>query len=233
MDIMDKWNTADWLENARDLVSWADSVPPDNSILLLLRHSHRVTLNTYDEMVNAGLTELGKKLSFQFGQHIPSHRSTRIFFSFVSRCYETAEEIRKALIERGATIDEFEPLATIVGPQNAKDVVWKNLEPDGNNVTEFVNWWANREFGDDMEPFDEYVQRLGEDTLRRIKDDPRGVFHIHITHDLCLMSAKRSILGRPLRKEDREPYLGGVGFQVGEDDIYFYNQGTTSKIPNW
>ena len=233
MDITDKWNTADWLENARDLVSWADSVPPENSILLLLRHSHRVTLNTYDEMVNAGLTELGKKLSFQFGQHVPSHRPTRIFFSFVSRCYETAEEIRKALIERGATIDEFEPLATIVGPQNPKDVVWKNLEPDGKNVTEFVNWWANREFGDDMEPFDEYVQRLREDTLERVRDDSRGVLHIHITHDLCLMSAKRAILERSLRKEDREPYLGGVGFQVGENDIYMYNQGRTSRITDW
>jgi broad specificity phosphatase PhoE len=184
-------------------------------------------------MVNAGLTELGKKLSFQFGRHIPSHRPTRIFFSFVSRCYETAEEIRKALIERDTTIDEFEPLATIVGPQNAKDVVWDKLEPDGKNVTEFVNWWASGEFGDNMETFDEYVQRLKEDTLERIKDDSRGVLHIHVTHDLCLMSAKRAILERPLRNEDREPYLGGIGFQIEENDINLYNQGKTTRIADW
>jgi hypothetical protein len=89
-----------------------------------------------------------------------------------------------------------------------------NLHPDGRNITDFVNTWVDGGFGNRMELFDDYSERLIEATVRRLISLKENIMHVHVTHDLAMMSTKRILLKRPLVPEDREPYLGGLGVTV-------------------
>jgi len=151
------------------------------------------------------------------GLFLRNDRPTHLFFSFVPRCYQTAEEIARGLKERGAEIEDMNPLAVLVMPEYTDETVWANLQPDGHNVHEFVNRWAEGEFGDKIQDFAEYTRVLVDETIGRLRRATRPVLHLHVTHDLALMAMKRALLGTPLRRGHREPYLGGLAVSIGED----------------
>lgn len=198
------------------------TVPESQPMMFLVRHSHRETLQNHDEMVSGGLTELGKQMSFELGKRIPRKSKMYIFTSFVPRCFETAEAIGEGFTHRGGEVIDIDPLPSLVGPQVIEREVWKNLHPDGRNVTDFVNTWVDGGFGKRVEPFEEYRSRLMDDTVNRLIQQSGNIVHIHVTHDLAMMSAKRILLNRPLKREDREPYLGGIGLTVSEAGAFLF-----------
>jgi len=205
-----EWDSLDWLSSARALVKWTNSINIDTPIALVVRHSHRATLADYAQMLSGGLTELGSRISFEMGRRLRIERPAGIFTSFVPRCSETAESIAKGFSDAGGRVLGIDSLDTLFSPEYSEEKIWENLQPDGRNVTEFVNKWADGLFGNGIESFDSFRSRLRSDTVTRLKAATEPVMHIHVTHDLALMSLKRSLLGRPLVVADREPYLGGI-----------------------
>ncbi|MFW9918810.1 MAG: histidine phosphatase family protein [Candidatus Thorarchaeota archaeon] len=216
------WLREEWLESARKLAKWASLTPSDSRVLLLVRHSHRETIEDHTAQLSTELTSLGCQMSTEFGRRIPSDRITRLFFSFVSRCFQTAEEISKGLRSNNAKIEEFDTLAILATPEIRDQSVWNELQPDGKNITDFVNRWAESEFGEKIEPIEEYEVRLKRDLIERLKDDKASALHIHVTHDLALMAAKRIFLERPVEWSDREPYLGGLGIVMNNGSSMLY-----------
>jgi broad specificity phosphatase PhoE len=218
---MNDWDYEEWTTSARELIDWAVAQDDNQPLMLLIRHSHRDTLMNHQEMLSEGLTEIGKRFSVEMGRRLPTSRRAHVFFSIVPRCYETAEAIAEGFSERGGEIIEMDPLPTLVRPEYTQQEVWKNLNPNGENVTEFVNRWADGEF-EGIEPFDEFKVRLMNDTLKRLLSLEEPQLHIHVTHDLSLMSAKRTFFDRALTLNDREPYLGGIGVTViGSTPVIF------------
>ncbi len=204
------WETEEWLNSVKDILEWISQIEPTQPLMLLLRHSHRETLQNHSEMVSGGLTELGKRMSFELGKRIPRERKMHIFTSFVPRCFETAESIAEGYSKNGGEVIDIDPLPSLVGPQIIDRDVWINLHPDGRNVTDFVNRWVNGNFGERMEPFDDYQKRLMADTIERLFKESEGIIHVHVTHDLAMMCTKRILLKRPLFETDRVPFLGGL-----------------------
>ena len=206
------------------------TIPQDQPLMFLVRHSHRETLQNHDEMVSGGLTELGKRTSFELGKRIPRKGKMHIFTSFVPRCFETAEAIAKGFTQQEGEVIDIDPLPSLVGPQVIEREVWKNLHPDGRNVTDFVNTWVDGGFGERMEEFGKYQDRLITDTVKRLTSVNENIMHVHVTHDLAMMSAKRMLLKRPLVPEDREPYLGGLAVTVAGSETLFNVAGVTLTI---
>jgi broad specificity phosphatase PhoE len=196
----------------------------------LVRHSHRETLRNHEDMLSGGLTELGKTMSKEMGRRIPTHRKAHLFFSIVPRCYETAEAISEGFIQAGGEVIDMDPLPTLVGPEYTDNTVWKNLNPNGDNVTEFVNQWASGEFEGRIESFNKFQERLIDDTLRRFASLKENQGHIHVTHDLALMCAKRALSGRILTEEDREPYLGGVAIASRNSNYSIFMTGEREQL---
>jgi broad specificity phosphatase PhoE len=192
------------------LVKWTNSIDIRKPVALVVRHSHRATLADYTQMLSGGLTELGKKTSFEIGRRLRVERPAYIFTSFVPRCSETADFIAKGFNDAGGRVFGIDSLDTLFSPEYSEEKIWENLQPDGRNVTEFVNKWASGLFGKGIESFDSFQSRLRSDIVSRLAVATDPVMHIHVTHDLSLMSLKRSLLGRPLVVADREPYLGGI-----------------------
>jgi len=204
------WDSLDWLSSARALVRWTNSIDIRKPVALVVRHSHRATLADYAQMLSGGLTELGKRTSFEIGRRLRVERPADIFTSFVPRCSETAESIAKGFSDAGGRVLGIDSLDTLFSPEYSEEKVWENLQSDGRNVTEFVNKWADGRFGNGIESFDSIRSRLRSDTVSRLTAATGPVMQIHVTHDLALMSLKRSLLRRPLVVTDREPYLGGI-----------------------
>jgi hypothetical protein len=93
-----------------------------------------------------------------------------------------------------------------------------------------VNTWVDGGFGKRMEEFADYKSRLMDDTIKRLSQEQGDVVHIHVTHDLAMMSAKRILLNRQLKLEDREPYLGGIGMTLIDSDATLYINGETMPL---
>lgn len=226
-----EWESTDWLSSARSLVQWVNERSTDNRTMLFLRHSHREIIPDHSVQFSTGLTDLGKQTSYEMGIRLPVSNPTRIFFSFIPRCYQTAEELSKAIKENAGDVIEFEPVAILVMPEFEDEKVWENLQPDGKNVTEFVNRWADGEFGDMIQDFEEYKNKLTDETLGRLMREETPVLHIHVSHDLGLMAMKRILLQRPVGPEDREPYLGGMCFTIDMNGLlYLFNSGNESPL---
>jgi broad specificity phosphatase PhoE len=228
---IDKWENIDWLTSARRLVEWVNQRSSDERFMIFLRHSEREVIEDHSEQFSTGLTEIGKQMSFEMGMRLPTDKPIRIFFSFVSRCYETVEELAKGLKENDGEIVEFESEPLLVMPEYSEESVWDNLQPDGENVTEFVNRWANGEFGDRIQYFEDYKLKLLKHTFGRLKEEKEPFMHVHVTHDLALMAIKRILLQRPIGYEDRESFQGGICCTIDkEGSFYLYNSGEETDL---
>ncbi len=216
------WGNEEWLDSARRLIEWVNTTDSDQSVMLLIRHSHREKIVDIEEILGKGLTELGKNMSLEMGLRFPTDRKARFWLSFVSRCYETAESMAAGFAQQGGEVIDMDALPTLVGPHVIDKEVWSELHPDGKNVTHFVNRWAEGGFGDRIEPFENYISRFMEDTVKKLISLEEPAIHIHVTHDLAMMAVKRMIFSRPLVNEDREPYLGGLGVKVEDSYALFF-----------
>ncbi|MFW9913718.1 MAG: histidine phosphatase family protein [Candidatus Thorarchaeota archaeon] len=224
------WLEYDWLESARNIVDWVSERPPNERIMIFLRHSHRNEIPDHSVQFSTGLTEIGKQMSYEMGKRLPVNRPIRIFFSFVPRCYETAEALANGLRVNGADIVEFEAIPILVMPEFDDEAVWENLQPDGKNVTQFVNRWADGEFGEMIESFKSYRGRLLEATIEKLRNENKSVMHIHVTHDLALMSIKRILLQRTIGNLDREPYQGGICISINRGVSHLYNSEEVTRL---
>ena len=224
------WDNQEWVHSAKQILEWMTTVPREQPLMFLVRHSHRETLQNHDEMVSGGLTELGKRMSFELGKRFPRMGKMHIYTSFIPRCFETAEAIAEGFTQQGGEVIDIDPLPPLVGPQVIEEEVWKNLHPDGRNVTDFVNTWVDGGFCDRMELFDDYRDRLMEATVTKLSSLKESIMHVHVTHDLAMMSAKRILLKRPLVMSDREPYLGGLGVTVTDSETILNVAGETLPI---
>ena len=219
------WENQDWIQRAKEVLAWMETIGKEQPLMFLVRHSHRETLQNHDEMVSGGLTELGKKMAVELGKRIPREGKMHIYTSFIPRCFETAEAIADGYTQRGGEVVDIDALPSLVGPQIVDEEVWKNLHPNGNNITDFVNMWADGRFGERMEPFVDYQHRLMDDTIKRLLSVNDSITHVHVTHDLALMSAKRILFKRALTFGDREPYLGGLGLTFSNSNPVLFVQG--------
>ncbi|MFW9963536.1 MAG: histidine phosphatase family protein [Candidatus Sifarchaeia archaeon] len=224
------WDTEEWLNSAKQILKWISSIEPEQPVMLLVRHSHRETLQNHEEMVSGGLTDIGKKMSFEMGKRIPRKGKMHIFTSFVPRCFETAEGIAEGFTEKGGEVIDIDPLPALVGPQVIDRDVWSNLHPDGKNVIDFVNGWVDGRFGERMEPFNDYQDRLMANTVERVIKERKKIIYVHVTHDLAMMCAKRIILKRPLLEKDREPFLGGLGLTLTKSGALIFVGGKELPI---
>jgi broad specificity phosphatase PhoE len=228
---MTEWNSLEWVKNARNLIEWVNSKSRDSKIMLVVRHSHREEIEDHSVQLSTELTDLGKQMSFEMGKKLPTGRPIHFFFSFVARCYQTAEEMASGFTEIGGNVLDMDPLPILVKPEIADESVWMNLQPDGRNITEFINNWADGQFGDKIEAFQQYQSRILKDTLVRILTIKKNEMHIHITHDLALMALKRILMKRAVEFEDREPFLGGFGVEVdSEGNVTYYSAGEEKII---
>ncbi len=229
----DEWENEDWLHSAKKLIQWTSETPVKSRVMLLVRHSHREVIEDNIDQLSTELTPLGFRMSTEMGKRLPTNRRTWFYFSFVTRCYQTADQMSKGILERGGIVEDMDALEVLVAPEVSDDRFWTALQPDGENITDFVNMWVEGEFGDMVEPFENYKERFLNDTIRKLQSSSDGSLHIHITHDLAMMAAKSILFGRLVEVSDREPFLGGIGVMMRNGKGSLYSSGKIYSLENF
>jgi broad specificity phosphatase PhoE len=227
----EKWQKQEWLSDARQLTSWANSQPLAHPILLAVRHSHRKSVRTVDEMVDRRITDLGHEMAREFGRRVPGDRRVVIRHSEIRRCRETAENLADGIRETGGKIRQLDELGILVGPRVQDAEIWSNVGDDGIDVAKFVNNYADGFYDESrIERFESYGKRIIEGTIGTLMAAQPGDLYIYVTHDAFLLMARRAYLGIAVVDADRPPYLGGWSLSRESRGIRLFERGITKDI---
>ena len=200
-------------------------------MILIVRHSHRETIDNLDQMMEMGLTPLGHRMAVEFGRRLPVGREVEILYSFVPRCQETAEAMAEGIRQSKGTVSLIEPSFLLVGPR-VDQSVWHEIGGEGGMIMGFTRDWVRGKYDKDrIEPFPEFRERLIDGTVGRITGKRENVLHVHVTHDNVMASSRPIFLGESALDGARPQYLGGFGIAVSERDMTFFDNGIEHRLP--
>jgi broad specificity phosphatase PhoE len=166
--------TQSWAANATQLLERIRDIDLSYPTFLMIRHSEREYPEDVREVLDAPLTDEGREGAREFGTALPLDSSsaarTRILYSPVERCVETAQYLAQGIEEReggGAVATSFEEAALFgirAGKQNFRDF----LVRDSNDI---MNHWVSGHYAPwQMEPSVYLSQRIA----RAWQDARRG-----------------------------------------------------------
>ena len=229
-NVEQEWDSQDWLDSAKELIRWSHSVSTEHPFMLVVRHSHREVIASYDDMVGRGLTALGHRMAREFGRRLPVGRRIQIFHSYVPRCSETAEDIAEGVRDSGGQVDLVQASDLLVGPRVIDPQLWQKIGKDGIWVIQFVEDWRRGAFTDkQIEPPEQFKKRVVRELIWRLKSAPTDSMHVHVTHDLFLVAARRILKTASVFSNYRPPYLGGFGVVLRPDRTIVFEAGRNEE----
>ncbi|MFX1376294.1 MAG: histidine phosphatase family protein [Promethearchaeota archaeon] len=227
------WEEAAWTEEARNLIKGLNKFPQDSKIILIIRHSHRKSINTQSEMAEMRLTPLGHEIAELFASKLPANKSIRVFYSPFQRCKETALDLLKGFRQisgQGTLKRDLKELYDIgVSP----DFFFKEITKYPQ-IQFLYRWVADLYSSENVIPFKNYCQNALEIILEENIDSPKNSIDIHVTHDLVILAYRLGWFG--LSPDGKWPsFLGGFAFTMNEDHILLLDTDKlrTIEIPYW
>ncbi|MHA2149748.1 MAG: histidine phosphatase family protein [Candidatus Thorarchaeota archaeon] len=218
-----EWNTIDWLEEARSLLDWLDTVD-SGPVLLMIRHSERLEDIDVPTTIRAELTKFGHELAVEFGRRIPKSWRTTIYHSPHIRTTQTAERISKGLQEEGGHLLDIERLNVLLGGRgDIEEIITLAYE---FSFDEFYRRWTRDEIPiETIEPIDGYLARLTQQVIGRFSEAGTNDLHIHVTHDIVIAASMRIYLDTSVDEGLLVPFLGGYGIAGTSDNFVGFKGG--------
>ena len=204
-----EWNTIGWLEEARSLLNWLNTLD-SGPVLLMVRHSERVADTDVHTTIKADLTDFGHKIALEFGRRLPKRWKTTIYYSPHIRTAQTAKEIAKGLQEKEDCLQELEELNVLLGGRGDIEKII-TLAYDISFDEFYWRWTRNEIPTDTIEPFDHYIQRLTQQVRSSFSTAGVNDLHIHVTHDIVVASSRSIYLDLPVSESPYVSYLAGYG----------------------
>ena len=188
--------------------------------LIVLRHSarHYDTDNPINEPF-MGLTEEGKRLSFDWGKALPPGRHLNFFSSFIGRCIETAYLMDKGYVTAGGATSH-NMIELTLSPFYVKDAL--RLFDEHIKGADFVTAWFNRDVpAEIIDPPEQVAVTMQNFWEKRFSDNTLADhLDICVTHDWNLYVLQWYFLGIPSEKREKVDYLDGlVVYKAGQ---HFY-----------
>ena len=222
------WNTAEWVEQARLLISGFDNSPLVSSTGLILRHSKRNEPSLWDVDQNMELTKEGKEIARVFGTKLPISRKLIVFHSGVNRCRETADQIIKGFSEKGGE-----------GIMKGECLILRGIGLNQNlfinelkkyPLIEVVERWIAGLYPEDQWPsFKNYCKRTAKLIWPFIEKQENNVLSIFVTHDIHSIILRYGWFGFSLDMRGID-YLGGFAFAFKNDMIHVLDYGELKAV---
>jgi broad specificity phosphatase PhoE len=223
-----EWNTIEWLEEARTLLDWLDTLD-SGPVFLMIRHSERPEDIDVPTTIQAELTELGHDIATEFGRRLPMKSRTTIFHSPHIRTTQTAERISVGLQEGGGNLVDFERLNVLLGGRGDIEKIVKSAYETG--FDEFYRRWTRNEIPTDtLEPIEDYLHRLTQQINSRFSKAGKEDLHIHVTHDIVIAASRGIYLDLSVDKDLAVPFLGGYGISRVDGKLVGFNKGKQVSI---
>ena len=231
MKLEEIWDNAQWLEQARLLISGFDNFPLDSSTGLVLRHSKRNEPSVWDENQNMELTEEGKNIARFFGTKLPISSKLIIFHSGVKRCRVTAEQISEGFLEKGGESILKGECLILRGIGLDQYLFIEELKK--YPLIDVVRRWIAGLYIDDQWPsFRDYSRRTAKIIWPFIEKQNQNTLSIFITHDIHSIILRYGWFGFPLNNQGID-YLGGYAFTFEDNSIRVLDYGEikNAEIP--
>lgn len=223
-----EWNTIGWLEEARSLLNWLNTLD-SGPVLLMVRHSERVADTDVHTTIKADLTDFGHKIALEFGRRLPKRWKTTIYHSPHIRTAQTAKEIAKGLQEKEDCLQELEELNVLLGGRGDIEKII-TLAYDISFDEFYWRWTRNEIPTDVIEPIDDYLQRLTQNVVSRFSEAGNDDLHIHVTHDMVVAASKRIYLTPIADDTILVPFLGGYGVASIHGKLVGFNSGNQVDV---
>jgi hypothetical protein len=197
---------------------------------VLIRHAARC-YDTADPLREPfqPLTEQGKADAYEFGRRLPAASAYRFFSSPVGRCIETAYQIEKGCIERGAKT-RVNVVTRDLSAFYIKDflVFFARYLSEGPE-TVLRTWFEGRMPPEIQSPPDEAIRTQIAAIRALLSDGDAPQIDIGITHDWTLYLVQEMCLNE--RFEDVGPagYLEGIVFFERDGVLHATNSRSETK----
>ena len=227
-DTCNAWKMNEWLNNAKQLLAWIRSQRESHPLVLVIRHSHREDSKDAHELSKMRLTDLGHRMAFCFGKKLPSNREVEISHSGHPRCQETAFGICKGYTEVGGDAKLVSVSQVNLVPQAGKNRISNEMVKLGG--VEFIKRWVNGNLSDDViisiEKFrDSFLEGIFVQLRKSVNS-----FHIHVTHDLHIMTLRNILFSTILSGANWIPYLGGFGIILKKNELLGFDNRNEQTI---
>jgi len=227
------WQSSEWTQRAFQLLKGIEQFPKDKKIIMVIRHSHRYDSNDLLNHEKDNLTPLGHKIAKEFGQHLPSDRPIRLFYSEVQRCQETAENIYTGYNHNGTSSELVGALRVLYNIEISREDFYR--EATKYPLDNLLYRWSAGLYPEDMViPFSEYARKAADVVWNMSHKSPEKGIDIHVTHDFILMCLRLGWFGLYTGK-NLPTFLSGFAFTFTENEIllFDYDHFETIEIPFW
>ena len=219
-----EWRSIEWLEEARALLGWLDTLD-SGPVLMMIRHSERPEDIDVPTTIRVDLTESGHEIAAEFGRRIPKKWRTTIFHSPHIRTTQTADRISEGIEKAGGNLVMKETLNVLLGGRGEIEKIVTLAH--GIGFDEFYWQWKRNEIPTEtIEPIDDYLERLTQHLIDRFSRASSNDLQIYVTHDTVIAASRGIYLDLSIDEGLHVPFLGGyciarsdgklVGFKGGQ-----------------
>jgi hypothetical protein len=230
--------SVEWGKSALSLLDQMKNLNPSKPAVMHIRHSAREQMG-YDGV----LSEEGKQAAYEFGTRISSKRKTKLYHTVRDRSKETAQEIHRALSDRGieSTVIGALNIISIYNPgsdrvQGVRSPEWLNAYVFKQNSpvkTSFLRWISGNYSPLEIRPSLDFVQHVTGVMVKNIESsDPSGL-DIYVSHDTWIAAFLFHWFG--IIPVTWIKYLDGFFIQTNEKTIKLLtpNESKEIRYPYW
>lgn len=224
--------TLSLLSSCRDLLE-------DLPAVMHIRHSERPRMGELGVGRQALLTPNGKQAAYEFGGGLPSSRRYMLYYTYLGRTEETAQQIHQGILDNGgqSKIGGELPLATILDVRKYDHYV--SRDTDGRDTDEtaksyFHNWVSGRYPPWIIYPSRQFTQRMAAIMVENLRSASSNSLDIYISHDTWISAFLYHWSGIP-PPSNWIGFLDGFTLQLAEErmNMYFRGQTTKNHHPYW
>jgi broad specificity phosphatase PhoE len=221
-----------WGKPALALLSHAKNLKPDTPAVIVVRHSERNDISSVDDYGNLGLNPTGLKAAHEFGSLLPADRNYHFYHSPVSRCRQTAENIREGLQDRGVTVNSLIEMRSLARIYITRESYLALMGRDGRNFV--YNWLAGHYPPWDINLSLNVAQKAALEIRKIVKKASSSDTYVFASHDLQVTAFLFHWAGI-LLSDSYIQFLDGFIFQKYDNKLVFYykNGKKEFQIPYW
>ena len=222
----------EWGKPVAKLLSQCKELNKAKAASLIIRHSERKSIEKPSEIRLAGLTDVGREASRNFGHLLPKEREIRIHHSPIYRCRETAECILDGAKGAGLNGIIVGELNILEGPRADWDKFSQYLVKDWPDS---INYYLSGRYPTFIvEPSLDYSQRVVKDLDAKALEPKTNALTIYVAHDLPILTLLFHWFGvSPSLKN--ASFLNGFLFQRsrGKISLFFEDVQKEYDLPYW
>ncbi len=233
MDTEKIWKEGEWTNEARQIIDGLKKFPDNSKIILILRHSHRNDAKTLEKSKKERLSPQGHAIAKKFGENLPRNRSIKIFYSYIWRCEETANNIHEGFKNVGGKSEvkgDLESLQTI----GISDKPFFYKEFKSVPILDIFYQWTVGFYNPKVwTPFIEYCQSTAHSIMNQVKNSSEKGLNIFVSHDFNIIALRFGWFG--LLPKSWVKFLGGFAFSIEEDHNLLLDYGELRSVamPYW